>query len=239
MQLKTCGKRGRPRKAADVQGVEWRVALRSRFVESAFIVCPDANRLLVEDVYEGRMTLPQWAQRYNISGTWVETWAEGQIWGWKSGFSIHPFFRPPAVEQDQIPLFCFSLSARPSCKFAHRVLTGGRLPHADIDNDIARFATEMREQFDSALNEYLETLTSRISLQVNIPTDIEGKLVLAAIYTLCGQSAEAILKLGLQLPVSDRSNVSRWLQEMMHLLGLPMRERFAKANRHPPQITSF
>jgi len=210
----------------------WRQTLKAKFLVTAFGHCPQATELLAGQVREGARSVQDWAVQFNVSGTWIELWAEDVLQTWRWTPLVYPWRPPPPPEELEADFFSFRIdNARPSCRFSHRVLVGGHFPKEADPRNWERFKQEQHAALEWHLNQYREkALQAGASREIRVPGDLDLKLEVAAIYILRGMTCREI---GVLRGVGrDPSVVSRWLKEILGLLDLPRRRPFSRARRN-------
>lgn len=130
---------GRNKKQKTLVAPEWLQTLRTRFLAAGFYHCPDALGLLVKEFEAGHRTGRDWAVQFDVTGTWIELWAEETLEFWRNNpqcirpapqvTSVQYFYPPPSSKGASAPGFSFTISeTRLPCKFAVGTLVGGSLP---------------------------------------------------------------------------------------------------------------
>lgn len=206
----------------------WRQTLKAKSLSTALGNCHEAGNLLAKEARNGTISAHEWAERFNVADTWIEKWAENQLAGWQLEPHTFPNLFPPSDEGTKADSFSFSITdARPFCKFSLGVLTAGSLPAGAEEDDWERFKKGLHFDLDLALNRYRDSaLQSGASKEVKVPSDLEKKLGVAGLYFFRGMSPDEIGDL--RQVARDRTVVYRWLDEIVGLLGLRMRDPGAK-----------
>jgi len=75
---------GRPKKHPRFERPGFRQQIRTKFLRFALSHNAPALRLLCTEVRLDKMSLHKWAQSFNISGTWVEQWADDTLDSWRT-----------------------------------------------------------------------------------------------------------------------------------------------------------
>jgi hypothetical protein len=75
---------GRPKKQSHFELPGFRQEIRGKFIEFAQQHNSPGLQLLGTDVWLGKISLHQWAGSLNLSGTWVEEWAQDALDAWSA-----------------------------------------------------------------------------------------------------------------------------------------------------------
>ena len=218
----------RRKKAPVFVSPAWHQTLKTKFLQAAFGNCLEAANLLVTDVYEQRMTTRDWAERFNVAGTWIEQWAAEVLEFWHDHPVIFPRLPPPHVEETEADSFSFVIAnARPFFKFSLGVLAGGSFPDDADEDDWGRFKQQQHARLEAALERYrLMAVQAGTSLEIKIPNDLDLKLQVAAIYIFRGMSIDELAEM--KEIARDRTRVYRWVAEILSLVDIPMRTAGSK-----------
>ena len=193
--------------------------VKAQFLNAVKEVCPMALRPLEEEINRGELSVPQWAEQFNVQDTWIEHWASEVIESWRSDPGSYPFWPIPA-DQSGDSGFSYSVhNARPFPLASRSVSPGRSCPGGIEKDDWENFKKQQHENLERALEGYRERLLlSGAGAEVVMPDDFEQRLAVAALYIFEGLTAAEI---GKHPKVTrDSSVVSRWLREVLELLEL-------------------
>lgn len=73
---------GRPKKQTQFKPAVFHGVLRAKFIEFGRLHNSHALRLLCSEVRLDEMSLHDWAELFNVAGTWVEQWARDTLDSW-------------------------------------------------------------------------------------------------------------------------------------------------------------
>src|SRR5580704_16273193 len=60
-------------------------AIKQKFLDFARRHNSPAMRLLATKVFKDELSVADWAQQFNLTGTWVQEWAEDTLRAWRTG----------------------------------------------------------------------------------------------------------------------------------------------------------
>ena len=237
----TGGAVSRTRQQAEFVSPEFFRAIRCKFLHYVQMYCGNALDLLVTDVLLGRMTAQEWADRYDVGGTWVQDWANQAIRSWKAGKFVggkgrylppmpevratgadkFRFYIPPTIPPSkEAPAKMYTLGSKP----AH----GIPLARAVFDDNLTdwdNFCNEKMMELKTALRQHRENQfrVERVSREVIIPPDLDLYLQEAAVYYFGTMTTQQIS----EHPGTSRdpATISRHLKLVLDLLDLPPRPK--------------
>lgn len=188
-------------------------------------------RLLATEVREGKMSVHQWAEMFGQADTWMEQWADGTLEAWRLGTkpapavdkagNIEVVFEYPDDGQTSDDTFTCTLTSTPISRLSHRVSIGGP-PWWDSGSrdDRDDFRKMMHRHLDIYLDQYFATaLRLGASREMKLPTNLDIKLEVAALYILCVVSRKNLAEAVHQA----EATVYDWLTEAVELLQLRTR----------------
>jgi hypothetical protein len=164
----------RPKKTPVLVTPEWRQAVKVEFLTVAFHYAPDAFELLQSDVRQNRMTVRDWADRFDVGGSWVEAWAAKTVSDWDLYPELFPNFHSPSDEKTEADRFSYTVSREsPLTKFALGRTVGGSLSPGAEEDDWERFRSALHRDLDRALDQYREkALREGATREFVIPEDL-------------------------------------------------------------------
>jgi hypothetical protein len=220
----------------------WRQAIKSKFLRNAFHFNPQALSLLATKVRAREITEQDWAASFGVAGTWIEEWAKDTLQSWREQPSYCPapddagkrwvFFATPRDGETEADVFSFEISAKPLCRLSFGVTIGGYLQDGEPEDDWERFKRQMHESLDNALKAFrMKAVQSGSSREIIVPSDLDLKLELAALYLFSNKSPTELAENA--AVARDRTVVYRWLKEILTLLELPMKMAGHQPRRSP------
>jgi hypothetical protein len=217
----------RRKQATVLTPAAWSQALKSKFLRQAFAHCPEAYDLLAGQVREGKLSIAAWAARFHVQGSWIEKWAENVLWTWRWTPGVYPMWPAPQQTTTEADRFTLTLEAVPRSHLEFGVSIGGGLSAGAAMDDVARFRQLLHQEMDDHIDAYLaSSLRSGAIGLARIPRELDLKLAVAAVYVFCGLTCEQIGYL--RAVAREQSVVNRWLNEVLGLLDLRMREPFSR-----------
>ena len=226
----------RTKQEAEFVSPEWTQIIKYKFLNYARLNSPETFNLLATEVLKGSMTVQEWAERYEVAGTWIQEWAAKAVGQWKLGVDvidgIHHIPRPDDGHTDA-DVFTYSVSAPlPRSRIANGLVRGGRAPYEPGLTDWDVFKLEMHAALEYQLNEYRywrfvladgEQPPKRASREIIIPKDLDLYLQKAAVYYFGKMKTQEIAKYpGI---ATDRVTVNRHLKSALELLDLKPRPK--------------
>jgi hypothetical protein len=226
---------GRPKKQPRFEPPGFRQAVRAQFIEFGRHHNSRALHLLGTKVWRQEMSLQDWAKLFYVSNTWVEEWARGTLESWRGGGygapvtsesgDVDMWYLPPKDGRTDADTFTCTLEATPRARLEFGATIGGDSTvwfNVGEDDETA-FRRYMHSRLDAALDDFFKRAVEvGASRRIYIPSDLNLKIECAALYVLCQQSKDELVK-GLQSNHVSAPTIYGWLKEAMELLELKMR----------------
>ena len=216
---------GRPENKAIILTPGWREDRRWEYLSLGFEKYPETGYLLTA-AFIGEITLNQWIDYVypRFRSTWVESYATWLFGLWNHGTVEYPHLIPPLIEG-----------------IGPIKLDLGELPVVTFGNDPQWVRAEARRRLDEHLDRQLEPLgppvrlprdtTVAIKIEAAVHYTFGGVEVKPPLNPLLGELSETIADLLPRRVGPDA--VYDYLNEIMPLLGLPMRPPGHRSKRPP------
>lgn len=220
----------RPRKQPQFEPDMFHQSPRARFLESGLRCNSLALRLLATTVYQGKVSVQDWAKVFNVSATWVERWAQDAIDSWRAWESSASAPACLALPDPVPPGMRRYRPDRPACP--PPVLESGKL---DMEYPLPAVNPRLTQLFENGSTMSGAALDSlpcptcgrkaigkrrKVAKRLDDETARRNsKIECAAIYLLSRKSTDDLAKSHyVSLPT-----MHGWLKEAMGLLDLEMR----------------
>lgn len=211
----------RPKKKRTLVTPAWEAALKTKFLDYSFRLYPLPLQELFLQVAAKKLTLREWAQSWQVSGTWIEKWASDTLKDWSKSPPVPDgginYYGPSARETEG---FSFKIeNEHPDCRIAFGLTVGGKPFDDEPQDDWERFRGNMHKRLDFALEQFHRTALvagSFNELDVDSDPDLDLKIATAAMNVFGQLSAGRIAP---QVRY-ERSTVTRWLDKILDHLDL-------------------